>query len=243
MGSKANWSPALPPQQHPHNPDPRGSPVGPPPPPLLSHRSRAGTAPSSRNRRLEQPPPPSPARPLSHGWLCQGDVGVLSPTAESQAWAGAGSRAGWGSRLPPHPGIPNHPPPLPLRPGKPGRDGMLDLIHGCNNLAGLSLQVNQPPGAGWVLGTGQGAASPSWAPRGWRWWWVRAGVPSPCPGGQVGPGGTHRVTAVRCSARASVSLRAHGTWGCVRGSSAGTVFTKSLDIYLPGLASSATVGS
>uniref|UniRef100_A0A8B9MU37 Uncharacterized protein n=1 Tax=Accipiter nisus TaxID=211598 RepID=A0A8B9MU37_9AVES len=62
---------------------------------------------------------------LSHGWLCRGDVGVLSPTAESQAWAGAGSRAGWGSRLPPHPGIPNHPPPLPLRPGKPGRDGMV----------------------------------------------------------------------------------------------------------------------
>lgn len=154
MGSKANWSPVLPPSST-HITQTPGVHLWDPPHPCPA----AGIATLSS-------PPPSPARTLSHGWLCQGDVGVPSPTAESQAWAGAGSRAGWGSCLPPHPGIPSHPPPSPRRPGKPGRDGVLDLIHGCNNLAGLSLQVNQPLGAGWVLSTGQGAASPSWAPRG-----------------------------------------------------------------------------
>lgn len=91
---------------------------------------------------------------------------------------------------------------------------------------GAQLRVPQVPagrlGVAVVVGTGWGPLSP-------------------------GPGGirdTHRVTAVRCSARASVSLCAHGTpaWGCVSGSLAGTVFTKSLDIYLPGLASSAPWG-
>lgn len=78
-----------------------------------------------------------------------GVLGGLSPTVGSPAWAGAGSRDRLGLASPT---LPRHPQPcqppstLPCRLGKPGRVGALDPIQGCNNLAGLSLQVDQPLG-------------------------------------------------------------------------------------------------